>query len=102
VHAAIPDGASIERHKPSWFDEAVPGERVQGAIVSRLRDVSRPGPGLLSATVEYRIGESVWAQWFTARRLDGAELSGALAESGLAVDAYLNDDRTWVRAVPVP
>jgi SAM-dependent methyltransferase len=90
----------IERHKPAWFNEAVAGERVQGAIASRLRDVSRPGPGLLSATVEYQVGESVWAQRFTARRVDDAELAGALAEAGLAFDAYLNDDRTWVRAVP--
>jgi SAM-dependent methyltransferase len=90
----------IERHKPSWFDEAVPGERALGAIVSRLRDVGRPAPGLLSATVEYQVGESVWKQWFTTRRVDDAELAGALAEAQLAIDAYLNEDRTWVRAIP--
>jgi SAM-dependent methyltransferase len=90
----------IERHEPSWFDEAGAGERVQGGIVSRLRDVSRPGPGLLSATVEHQVGERVWAQWFTARRVDDVELAGALAEAQLAVDAYLTDDGTWVRAVP--
>jgi SAM-dependent methyltransferase len=90
----------IERHEPSWFEEAVPGERLQGGMVFRLRDVSRPGPGLLSATVEYQHGDRVWAQWFTARCVDDAELVAVLAEAGLGFDAYLNADRTWVRTVP--
>jgi SAM-dependent methyltransferase len=90
----------IERHKPSWFEEAAPGERDLGTFISRLRDVARPGPGLLSATVEYEVGGRVWRQWFTARRVDDRDLASVLAEADLAVDAYLNDDRTWVRAVP--
>jgi SAM-dependent methyltransferase len=90
----------IERHKPTWFDEAVPGEREAGEMVSRLRDVARPAPGLLSATVEYQIGDDVWTQWFTARQVDDGELAAALAEAGLVVDEYLTDDGTWVRAIP--
>jgi SAM-dependent methyltransferase len=92
----------IQRHDPTWFDEAAPGERVSGATTFRLRDVSRPAPGLLSATLEYEVGDSVWTQWFTARRVDDAELPAVLAEAGLAFDAYISDDRTWVRAVPGP
>jgi SAM-dependent methyltransferase len=92
----------IQRHDPAWFDEAAPGERVSGATTFRLRDVSRPAPGLVSATVEYQVGDSVWAQWFTARRVDDAALAAVLAEAGFDVDAYLTDDRTWVRALPVP
>jgi hypothetical protein len=44
----------------------------------------------------------VWAQSFTARRLDDAELADVLADVGLAVDAYLTGDGSWVRAVPAP
>ena len=92
----------VQRHPPAWFDQAAEGERTSAGITFRLRDLSRPGPGLLSATVEYQAGERVWTQWFTARRLDDGALAAALAEAGLAVDAYLTGDGSWVRALPVP
>ena len=91
----------VQRHPPAWFDEAVEGERTDGGITFRLRDLSRPGPGLLAATAEYQVGERVWTQRFTAERLDDEALAAALAEAGLAVDAYLTGDGSWVRAVPV-
>ena len=91
----------VQRHPPAWFDEAVEGERADGGITFRLRDLGRPGPGLLAATAEYQVGERVWTQSFTAERLDDEALAAALAEAGLAVDAYLTGDGSWVRAVPV-
>ena len=91
----------VQRHPPAWFDEATEGERTGGGITFRLRDLSRPGPGLLAATVEYQVGERVWTQTFTAERVGDEELEEALAEAGLAVDAYLTGDGSWVRAVPV-
>jgi SAM-dependent methyltransferase len=90
----------IQRHEPAWFDEAAEGERTSGGITFRLRDVTRPGPGLLAATVEYQVGERVWTQSFTAERLDDDLLAAALDKAGLAVDAYLTGDGSWVRAVP--
>jgi SAM-dependent methyltransferase len=92
----------VQRHPPRWFDDAVEGEGVAGGVVHRLRDLERPGPGLLSATVEYRVGERRWTQSFTAERLDDGQLAAALGEAGLAVDAYLTADGSWVRAVPAP
>jgi hypothetical protein len=129
VHAAIPEGASflvnvpddrlrgrflqacrrhvrdggwvlVQRHQPAWFEEAAEDERTADGITFRLRDVRRPEPGLLAATVEYQVEDSVWTQWFCARRLDDTDLAAALAEAGLAVDAYLTGDGSWVRAVP--
>ena len=91
----------VQRHPAAWFDEAAEGERISGGITFRLRDLARPGPGLLSATVEYQVGERVWTQWFTARRLDDGALAAVLAGAGLAVDGYLTGDGSWVRAVPV-
>ena len=48
------------------------------------------------------MGDRLWTQSFTAERLDDAALAAALAEAGLALDAYLTGDGSWVRAVPVP
>jgi hypothetical protein len=42
----------------------------------------------------------MWTHTFTARRLDDADLTAALAESGLRLDRYLTEDRDWLRAVP--
>jgi SAM-dependent methyltransferase len=90
----------VQRHPPAWFDEAVEGERTSGGITFRLRDLHRPAPGLLAATAEYQVGERVWTQTFTAERLDDQALKAALAEAGLATDAYLTGDGSWVRAGP--
>jgi SAM-dependent methyltransferase len=90
----------LQRHAPAWFDEAAEGEATKEGITFRLRDLQRPGPGLLSATTEYQVGERLWTQWFTARRLDDEELAAALADAGLAVGAYLTGDGSWVRAAP--
>jgi SAM-dependent methyltransferase len=99
----VDDGGCVvvQRHPPSWFDEAVEGERTLDSITFRLRDLRRPGPGLLAATVEYQVGDRLWTQSFTAERLDDAALAAALAEAGLALDAYLTGDGSWVRALPV-
>ncbi|HEV3496613.1 MAG TPA: class I SAM-dependent methyltransferase [Actinomycetes bacterium] len=90
----------VQRHPAAWFDEAVEGERTSGGVTFRLRDLRRPAPGLLAATAEYQAGERVWTQTFTAGRLDDQALEAALAEAGLATDAYLTGDGSWVRAVP--
>jgi hypothetical protein len=80
--------------------EAAEGERAVGGVTFRLRDLRRPEPGLLAATAEYQVGERIWTQWLTAERLDDDALAAALAGAGLAVDAYLTGDGSWVRAVP--
>ena len=92
----------LERHAPAWFEEAAEGETAKEGITFRLRDLERPGPGLLSATTEYQVGARLWTQSFTARRLDDDELGAVLADAGLALDAYLTGDGSWVRAVPAP
>jgi SAM-dependent methyltransferase len=90
----------VQRHELEWFDSAAPSERTQAGITFRLRDISRPGPGLLSATAEYQVGERVWTHSFTTARLDDAELRADLDAAGLALDSFLTEDRTWLRALP--
>jgi SAM-dependent methyltransferase len=86
----------VQRHPPAFIDQAAEGERTTEGITFRLRDLGRPGPGLLAATAEYQVGGRVWTHTFTTERLDDGDLAGA----GLAVDAYLTGDGSWVRAVP--
>jgi hypothetical protein len=90
----------VQRHPPAFIDEAAEGEQTTGGVTFRLRDLDRPGPGVLAATAEYQVGERVWTQRFTTERLDDDALAAALAGAGLAVDAYLTGDGSWVRAVP--
>jgi SAM-dependent methyltransferase len=101
-HVADGGGVIIQQHAPGWFATAANAENVRDGITFRMRDVSRPAPSLISATVEYADGDQVWTQTFTARRLDDAELAAVLADAGLRLDRYLTSDHAWLRAVPVP
>jgi SAM-dependent methyltransferase len=99
-HVADDGGVIIQQHAPEWFAIAADAENARDGIIFRMRDVSRPAPNLVSATVEYVDGDQVWTQTFTARRLDDTELAAVLADAGLRLDRYLTEDRTWLRAVP--
>jgi SAM-dependent methyltransferase len=99
-HVADDGAVIIQQHAPGWFAAAANAESVRDGIIFRMRDVSRPAPGLVSATVEYVDGDQVWTQTFTARRLDDTELAAVLAGAGLRLDRYLTDDHAWLRAIP--
>jgi SAM-dependent methyltransferase len=99
-HVADDGAVIIQQHPPGWFATAADADSVRDGITFRMRDVSRPGPGLVSATMEYVDGDRVWTQTFTARRLDDAEMAAVLAGAGLRPDRYLTDDHGWLRAVP--
>jgi SAM-dependent methyltransferase len=99
-HVAADGCVIIERHDPAWFEVATEHASERDGITYRLHDVSRPGPGLLSATVEYALGDRMWSHTFVTERVDDAELDSSLGRNGLVVDGYLDEDRTWVRAVP--
>ncbi len=59
------------------------------------------GDGVNAVRAEYEFPDAVWTQTFRARPLTEEQFEEALGEAGLAVDRYLTDDGTWVRAVPV-
>jgi len=99
-HVADDGGVIIQQHAPGWFAAAADAENTRDGITFRMRDVSRPAPNLVSATMEYVDGDQVWTQTFTARRLDDTELAAVLADAKLRLDRYLTDDRSWLRAVP--
>lgn len=99
-HVADGGCVIVQQHAAAWFTEAAESERESDGMVFRLRDVSRPAPNLVSATVEYVVGEQRWTQTFTSMRLDETELAAALAAAGLRLDRYLTEDQSWFRAVP--
>jgi SAM-dependent methyltransferase len=89
----------IEQYAPGWFATAGDSEANHGEVTIRLRDVARPGPGLVSATVEYAAGGRVWTQSFTAASLGEDQLRQSLVDAGLSLGGYLTDDQSWIRAV---
>ncbi len=70
-----------------------------GEITLCLWDIHRLAPNLLTATMEYRIGNQSWTHIFAAGCLDDDQLAEELAAADLTVDAYLTEDRAWIRAV---
>jgi SAM-dependent methyltransferase len=100
-HVADDGCVIIQQHTPAWFEWARDSEVTRDGVVYRLREVSRPAPNLVSATVEYVVGDRHWTQTFTTVRLDETELAAALADAGLRLDRYLTEDRSWFRAIPV-
>jgi SAM-dependent methyltransferase len=88
----------IEHHPPSWFETVADSERTADGVIFRISGVRRPGPGLVSATVEYASADQVWTQSFTTRVVAEADLPRLLEQEGLAFAGYLTDDRSWFRA----
>jgi SAM-dependent methyltransferase len=99
-HVADDGYVIIQQHPPEWFSAVADGQSTRDGIIFRMRDVSRPAPNLVTATVEYVDGLQHWTQTFTATRLDETELAAVLADAGLRLDRYLTDDRSWLRVVP--
>jgi SAM-dependent methyltransferase len=99
-HVADDGCVIIQQLGHEWFSTATESERTRDGITFRLRDVSRPAPDLLTATMEYVIGDRRWTQTFTSRDLDQAQLTDVLGAAGLRLDRYLTGDGTWFRAVP--
>lgn len=89
----------IERHTRAWVTTVKDQVRDTETMTTELTVHERPGPGLVTATVEYRVGDRRWTQSFTARGLDDDELAAALAPAGLHLDRWLTDDGKWVAAV---
>ena len=99
-HVADDGCVIVQQHSPAWFLTARDNEMTRDGVLFRMRDVSRPAPNLVSATVEYVAGDQRWTQKFTSTRLDDSELAAALATAGLRLDRYLTENRSWFRAVP--
>ncbi|MFE6523537.1 class I SAM-dependent methyltransferase [Streptomyces sp. NPDC057794] len=94
-------GCVLIQREGEDYHANVPRERVDPAgFTVRVVSSEPVGDGVHSVRAEYEFPDAVWTQTFRARPLSGEQFEEALGEAGLAVDRYLTDDRTWVRAVP--
>ncbi|MEV8550458.1 class I SAM-dependent methyltransferase [Streptomyces glaucescens] len=97
-----PDGCVLIQREGEDYHTKVPRERVDpSGFTVRIVASDPVGDGLRSVRAEYEFPDATWTQTFRARPLTEEQFEEALAEAGLAMDRYLTDDRTWVRAVPL-
>ncbi|SEO59311.1 class I SAM-dependent methyltransferase [Actinacidiphila rubida] len=99
-HVADGGHVLLQREGEGWHT-GLPREAPLGDGVSRVLSSQEVSPGVRSVHVEYVFPDARWTQTFLSRPLTAAEFTEALADAGLAVDTYLTEDGTWVRALPV-
>ncbi|MFJ2030834.1 class I SAM-dependent methyltransferase [Streptosporangium sp. NPDC087985] len=100
-HVAEDGSVILQRQAPEWYDTVQPFERDAGdGHTVRMTEISRPEPDLLTATMEYTVGDRRWTHTFLSRRLDDDFLEAELGKAGLRMSGFLDGDRGWVRAVP--
>jgi hypothetical protein len=78
----------------------VPGRApgtAHGQLVSRL-EVEDISEGVLRAVVTYELADRRWTHGWQACRLTVEDLTEELHASGLRLDRFLTQDRTWLRA----
>ncbi|WP_203695891.1 class I SAM-dependent methyltransferase [Streptomyces rubrogriseus] len=96
------DGCVLIQREGADYHTNLPRERVDpSGFTIRILSADPVGDGVNSVRAEYEFPDAVWTQTFRARPLTREQFEEALGEAGLAVDRYLTDDGTWVRAVPV-
>lgn len=99
-HVADEGCVLIQREGEGWHNN-VPRASSVGDGLARIVSSEPVGPGVRSVHAEYVFADAHWTQTFLCRPLSREEFEDALAQAGLTVDAYLTDDQTWVRALPV-
>ncbi|MGX1121281.1 SAM-dependent methyltransferase [Streptomyces ambofaciens] len=96
------DGCVLIQREGADYHTDLPREWVDpSGFTVRILSADPVGDGVNSVRAEYEFPDAVWTQTFRARPLTTEQFEEALGEAGLAVDRYLTEDGTWVRAVPV-
>lgn len=100
-HVADGGVVLVERFHARLLDDL--GER-QGTVdgVGIRHEVHRTDGAWFSASAHYTVRSRTWTQRYQAVVLDDDALSSRLAAAGLVLDAWLDDDARWARAVPAP
>jgi SAM-dependent methyltransferase len=96
------DGCLLVEWQPAGVQDAFAagqGGTVRG-ISATIVDVVHPEPEIVTLTMRYRGAGNTWTQRFSSRRLTKEDLTAILATAGFAVQEYMTEDFTWVRAVP--
>jgi SAM-dependent methyltransferase len=98
-HVADDGCVLIQREGEDWHERVPRETQVAGGLIRIVSSVPATAEAR-SVHVEYQFPDARWTQTFLSCPLSTEQFEQALAQAGLAVDAYLTDDRTWVRAVP--
>jgi hypothetical protein len=93
------NGSVIIQRSPPVRPEESSTEAWLGPVRIRVRDLILEGR-FLSAVAEYTANGNTWIQPFTAELLDDDALAASLADQGLQIRRWLNEERTWLEAVP--
>ncbi len=102
VRHLAPGGCVLIQREGEDGHANMPRERADGSgFTVRIVSSEPIGGGVHSVYAEYEFPDASWTQRFLSRPLTRNQFESALAESHLRVDAYLTEDRAWVRAVPV-
>ncbi|WP_314173429.1 class I SAM-dependent methyltransferase [Streptomyces winkii] len=89
----------VQRERDGMHDSLSAGQSwSRGDLTVSVVSIEPLGGGASRSCLAYEIGDSRWTQTFFSRNLPRPRFEAALAEAGLAVDRYLTDDETWVRA----
>jgi SAM-dependent methyltransferase len=91
----------VERHEPGWIDTVEPSSAIRHDIRMEIRDIARPEPGVLVATMVYDVDAERFEQSFTAYDVDDDQLAVLAASVGLRVDAIVDDRGAWIRLTHV-
>ena len=95
-------GCVLIQREGADYHTDLPRERVDpSGFTVRMVSAEPVGDGVNSVRAEYEFPDAGWTQTFLARPLTKKQFEEALGEAGLAVDKYLTEDGTWVRAVRV-
>jgi SAM-dependent methyltransferase len=101
-HVARDGVVLIQRYDPAWATDPRPSDSERGGVRIRVVEPRRQGR-LLTATVEYEADGRTWRQGpFTATIVEDDELAARLNVSGLRLERWLDDRRTWLAATPLP
>jgi SAM-dependent methyltransferase len=98
------DGCVLIEWQPAQEQDsfqAGEGRTLRGIKVTMV-GLEHPAPDLATTTMQYQAIGQTWTQSFTSRRLTEEDLTASLSEADLALDRYLTEDLTWLRAIPRP
>ncbi len=100
-HVAPAGVVVIQREGDDWATARTSFERPMLDGTARIESTENDPDGVRSLRAEYAFPDATWTQTFRSRSLPGPEFERALAESGLRLDRYLDDERLWAAARPL-
>lgn len=98
-HTAPGGCVLVQRERDGLHESLSAGDTWDsGPLKVSVVSIEPAGDGVSRTCLGYAFEDARWTHTFYSNRLPGPSFEAALARAGLAVDAYLTEDRTWVRA----